>query len=314
MESVIGVMKARARSVSRWQDIVRENFLPLEFAIPAGRDFSAAVMARPLGDAQLACISGGAQRVIRTSMLAGRSERGYYKLFWQLAGRSRVSQDGRVGDVRAGDWAYYDTARPYEVDIEAGSRFAVMLLPRERCAGWSGKATGTALPACGQARAAVASVLAVLADDNAYDGLAAESVTASIGGLMRAALAGRVVGEAQRTSNERHTAERYQLACRYIGNHLDDPALSPESVAAALNVSRRTLYASFAENGHSPFALIQRLRLEQCRRLLADPFTVDRSITRIALDQGFNDLTHFSRLFKHAYGLSPRGYRKRAIG
>lgn len=309
MENRSSVLKARARNVHRWQDIVREYFLPLEFAIPSGQDFFSAVMARPLGDAQLACISGGAQRVVRTPGLAGRSERGYYKLFWQLSGRSRVAQEGRVGDLKAGDWAYYDTARPYEVDIEARSRFAVMLLPRERCAGWSPKATGTALPACGQARAAVASVLAVLEDDNAYDGLAAESVVSSIGGLMQAALAGRAMDDAQRTPTE-----RFELARRYILNHLGDLELTPESVAAALNVSRRTLYASFAEYGHSPFALIQQLRLEQCRRLLADPVAFGQTITRIAFDQGFNDITHFSRLFKHTYGFSPRDYRKRVIG
>ena len=107
---------------------------------------------------------------------------------------------------------------------------------------------------------------------------------------------------------------RFELAHNYIRSHLEDPELTPETLASALNVSRRTLYACFAKYGHSPFALIQQLRLEECRRVLADATVLDRTITRIAFDQGFNDISHFSRVFKQTYGSSPRNYRKQVIG
>lgn len=39
-----------------------------------------------------------------------------------------------------------------------------------------------------------------------------------------------------------------------------------------------------------------------------------RSITEIAFSWGFNISPHFSRVFKERYGLSPRGFRMRALG
>jgi AraC-like DNA-binding protein len=49
-------------------------------------------------------------------------------------------------------------------------------------------------------------------------------------------------------------------------------------------------------------------RLEQCRSALADPANTS-TITTLAHQWGFNDLTHFGRAFNATYGLSPREWR-----
>ncbi len=46
-------------------------------------------------------------------------------------------------------------------------------------------------------------------------------------------------------------------------------------------------------------------------RLLADD---DRSITDVAFDVGFGDLSNFVRTFHRAAGVSPRGFRRAAKG
>lgn len=312
MEQAEGVSKACARNLEQWRDIVRENFLPLEFAKSSSRDFRSALIARRLGSAHLACVNAGAQRVMRTTGLASRSERGYFKLFWQLAGQSRVEQAGRVGELKPGDWTYYDTAQPYQIDIVGGSRFAVMLLPHEMCAGWitsAGVGVGNAFHASGAARAALASVMAALHDTQGYDGLAAESVVSSISSLIQTELGAHAHHESPSAMQE-----RLNQACRYIVEHIDDSDLTPDEVASALGISRRTLYACFAQNGESPFAFIQKTRLETCRQRLIDPRGQRQTITRIVLDKGYTDITYFSRVFKATYGASPRDYRKRVLG
>jgi AraC-like DNA-binding protein len=51
------------------------------------------------------------------------------------------------------------------------------------------------------------------------------------------------------------------------------------------------------------------LRLEKCRADLANPLHRHRTITEIAFAWGFNNSTHFSRIFKERFGLSARAYR-----
>jgi len=61
----------------------------------------------------------------------------------------------------------------------------------------------------------------------------------------------------------------------------------------------------------SPIEYILRLRLQHARRLLANS---DRTLTRIAADCGFYDLSAFSRMFKSRFALTPSEYRSRQKG
>ncbi|WP_438035028.1 helix-turn-helix transcriptional regulator [Sorangium sp. So ce204] len=63
--------------------------------------------------------------------------------------------------------------------------------------------------------------------------------------------------------------------------------------------------------GVTPHQYLVRARLRRAARLLADGA---RSITDIALDVGFGDLSNFVRTFRRAAGVSPRGFRKAARG
>jgi AraC-like DNA-binding protein len=63
--------------------------------------------------------------------------------------------------------------------------------------------------------------------------------------------------------------------------------------------------------GVTPHQYLVRCRLRQAARLLADPV---RSITDVAFDVGFADLSNFVRTFRRAAGVSPRAFRKAAQG
>jgi AraC family transcriptional regulator len=63
--------------------------------------------------------------------------------------------------------------------------------------------------------------------------------------------------------------------------------------------------------GVTPHQYLVRSRLRHAARLLADD---DRSITDVALDAGFGDISNFVRTFRRAAGVSPRGFRRAARG
>jgi AraC-like DNA-binding protein len=93
---------------------------------------------------------------------------------------------------------------------------------------------------------------------------------------------------------------------RFIEQHLDDALLSLEQIAAHFSCSKRTLHRVFAANGESIERYIWRRRIVRCARELGSEDTV--SLTDLAYRYGFNSSTHFSRLFKKHYGMTPTAY------
>jgi transcriptional regulator GlxA family with amidase domain len=52
---------------------------------------------------------------------------------------------------------------------------------------------------------------------------------------------------------------------------------------------------------------LTRYRIQRAQQLLD---TTDLSITEIALETGFSEISHFTRTFKRGVGVSPHAYRR----
>ena len=92
-----------------------------------------------------------------------------------------------------------------------------------------------------------------------------------------------------------------------IERQLNKP-LTIADLCRALNVSRKSLFAAFREDGGVQ-NYIRAQRLELARTALAD---LERAepIGMIAVRLGFCDASHLTRLFRARYGMSPRDYRR----
>jgi AraC-like DNA-binding protein len=85
-----------------------------------------------------------------------------------------------------------------------------------------------------------------------------------------------------------------------------------ESVAGKFGLSSFHFLRLFAKVlGVTPHQYLIRSRLRRAARLLAEDA---RSITEIALDVGFADLSNFVRTFHRTAGVSPRSFRRAARG
>jgi AraC-like DNA-binding protein len=107
-------------------------------------------------------------------------------------------------------------------------------------------------------------------------------------------------------SAKRQLLERSE---EYIEAHLADVDLTPDRIAEALHVSSRTLHRVFEAEGVTVGTWIRNRRLERCRLDLADSVLREVPVSLIASRWGLWDPSHFSRLFKSCFGLSPRAYR-----
>jgi transcriptional regulator GlxA family with amidase domain len=86
--------------------------------------------------------------------------------------------------------------------------------------------------------------------------------------------------------------------------------ISIAKLAAYVGLSRRQLERLFMkETNNSPAIMYKRIRLDQAKRLLMQ---TKAPIIEIAVEVGFENASHFSRLFRQIYGKPPSEFRARA--
>jgi AraC-like DNA-binding protein len=93
---------------------------------------------------------------------------------------------------------------------------------------------------------------------------------------------------------------------------IQDAELSLDKLAARQGISPRYVQMLFEETGttFSDFALER--RLDVARSMLTSPRCATWSVTTVALEAGFNDLSYFNRRFKRRYGMTPSDVRAQA--
>jgi AraC-like DNA-binding protein len=104
------------------------------------------------------------------------------------------------------------------------------------------------------------------------------------------------------------TATLRHMAITYIDEHLTDRDLRPSAVAAAVGLSRSSLYRLLEREGGVQAHILAR-RLDRCLVALVDPHLRTRSIGSVAFAHGFNSEAHFSRAFRFRFGVSARDLR-----
>ena len=83
-----------------------------------------------------------------------------------------------------------------------------------------------------------------------------------------------------------------------------------EMLARTFALSDRSLYRFFARQGTTPNRWLWDQRLNAAKDLLASPHV---SVTTVAFDTGFKSISHFSRSFRTAFGVSPARYQHQTL-
>jgi len=121
-------------------------------------------------------------------------------------------------------------------------------------------------------------------------------------------VAGRRGKAVQATARDRRRAVETAL---WIDAHFHQE-INLEQAAGQAGISPFHFLRLFASVlGVTPHQYLLRARLRHAARLLAD---ADRSITDVAYDVGFGDLSNFVRTFHRAAGVSPRRFREASRG
>jgi AraC family transcriptional activator of tynA and feaB len=301
------------RKIEYWNDMACASFTPLVSDPVDLRTFTGRLARTRVGELSAAEVFSDAQIVRHSRMHVARSRLSMFFIHLQLEGQSVSRQDGREARLTPGDFTICDTNRPYEIQFAAPNRMFVLGLPD------------------GLIRRHIAcpeSVVAIpMAGDRGLSGLlsnflqgfwrqcrddldptVAPRMTSAILDLLASAYT--MLPQAQSDRSSLTTAHRIRIV-NYIEAHLGDPDLTPMRVADACKMTPRYLHHLFSNESETVARYILRRRLEECSRALTTPSQRGRTVTAIAFDYGFNSPTHFGRVFRARYGVTPREYRRR---
>lgn len=109
-------------------------------------------------------------------------------------------------------------------------------------------------------------------------------------------------------------AARLRAIKNDIVNNLTDRQLSINTIALRHGITPRYVSMLFDGDGttFSEFVIVQ--RLNRAHRRLIDPLFFERTVSSIAFDTGFGDLSYFNRAFRRFFGATPSDVRAKARG
>jgi AraC-like DNA-binding protein len=225
-------------------------------------------------------------------------------------GRGQLSQRGQGVELRAGDAIAILHSEPVIVTYMEGLQFG-LCVPR---AALTPRVTDvdslTMRPICRRTEA-LRLLMAYLKSALKEGALAApklrDAVVTHIHDLVALAISECVaLGE---SSASAVVAARHSVALDHIAAQFQDPELSLEVVARCQGISPRYLQHLMTSSGTSFTERVTELRLQRAFALLIEPDGSARRISDVALEAGFSDISHFNRLFRTRFGVSPRGVR-----
>ncbi|TXS55717.1 helix-turn-helix domain-containing protein [Streptomyces sp. t39] len=279
---------------------------------PPAEDMSVRIGLGAVGPLRICSARATAVTIHRTARQArGDDEEPAVFLGLQVSGTSLVAQNGRECVLRPGECAVYESIAPYTLLFDEGVDHHFLRFPRSALALPDRLLRDTGALALGPgdpvARLAFDYFSRLAADDALHQGARADAVVEPSIELLRAVLTSRH-GDATRARGPLEATLGLRIT-RYIREHLADPDLSAATIAAAHDISVRHLYAVLSRSGISLGDHVRARRLAECRRELAGPHGRLRTIAATGRRWGFVDATHFSKVFKRAYGMSPRTWR-----
>jgi AraC-like DNA-binding protein len=301
------------RRLAVWQDIVCDTFVGLDCRSDMDNAFWGSVTQSMIGPVSCTRVDSCAQRVFRTPSRIARASEDFVLVALGNSGVNGVFQDGREAIVSAGQFVIYDTTRPYELRFDDGFSQTIFQMPRkllqQRIGAFDALTATTFSADRPLERLAYEFLLGMSKALDRVDPATASRLMDQGLDLVAMAFADRMHERSPDQSFHR-SALLYRLKS-YILTHLRDPELSMPRAAAAIGISPRYASDLMAAEQTSFRSYVQMQRLERCKRDLSDPAHSARHVSDIAFAWGFNDLAHFSRIFKQRFGASPREWRER---
>jgi AraC-binding-like domain len=121
-----------AQRYDAWRSVVCDTLGPLDFRSDPDVPLSGEIEAGQLGPVNVGRVQTSTPHSVhRTLGLIRRGGSELYRVVLAMSGDLRLEQDGRAAQLRPGEFAIYDFARPYELAYDSAVQLAVFGFPRD---------------------------------------------------------------------------------------------------------------------------------------------------------------------------------------
>jgi AraC family transcriptional regulator, positive regulator of tynA and feaB len=294
-----------------WADLISRQLNPMRIEPIGESPFRGEVEARDVGGLAVAVVSGQGLRAVHGRREVALSKNHFHVACVHIGGEARIIHRGQETSLRSGDVFLTDSRHEFEFSLERPWKHLVLAIPTH----WlDGRLTRPERVSGAVLRD---QPLARLWARHLADGYAlADSLSPAASGLFTQfsidllSQALEEHGHPRPKPTEAWRAALFQAACRSIALEFGDPALTPDRVASSLHVSARTLARIFAEHDETIMRHVYDERTRRAARLLVDDGAYHRSVTDIAFACGFNDASHFGRVFAARMHMTPSRWRQ----
>jgi AraC family transcriptional activator of tynA and feaB len=304
-------MPARER-FAYWHDVVCRNLVDLEYRLVDDRHFDAAFHGTPVGDLHLCRIQASPHWAERSSVGISRSTSATFVFNFVLGGSLIAEQDGRVAQLGVGDGTLCDADRPYRLHSEESFDLACIRIPRQVIASRIGhlqRLSAYNFSERSELAPMAFAYLSRLVDRAPKLGDNAGSKVSQNFTELLVAMVAEFAESGQPSLTEYRSLALMRVKA-IVERSLGKPGATSASVATELKLSQRYINQLLEDEGTSLSRYMWSRRLDRCAEQLKNSALRGRSISQIAMENGFNDLSHFSKAFRNRFSISPRDYRR----
>jgi AraC-like DNA-binding protein len=300
----------RAR-LDAWRDLVSRKLLQVDVQPLGDQPFRADVQLRALPGLRFAWGSIDASINRRTSEMIAADNDDFIVLM-NLDGNFVATQNGREVTLGAGDACLMACPDTGTYNRPTLGRLLCVRLPRENLAALVPHLhdrTAQLIPRDTAALRLLMSYIRVLGDNQALATPELRQLIVTHIHDLAALVLNPTRDNYVALESRGVRAARLRAVKSFILKNLERRDLSVGSVAARLGVTPRYIQKLMESEGTTFSGFVLSARLARVHSALRSPQSQHRSISDIAFDSGFGDISHFNHAFRRRYGASPSDIR-----
>ncbi|HVY98415.1 MAG TPA: AraC family transcriptional regulator [Dongiaceae bacterium] len=236
-------------------------------------------------------------------------------LVWIPSCRARASQLGRSADLEPGDAMLMSHGDAGAVAFSGDCRYLAVALPKSALAPLVrdiGELFARRVPGADPALRVLLRYLDLAQEDHDAADPALQAVLADHVSDLAALALGATRDAAELARTRGLLAARLRAMKDDIRKACCRPDLSIHGIAARHGVSARYVQRIFEESGATFTQYLTEQRLAAAHKALRRAVPAGISISTIAYESGFSDVSHFNRLFRRHFGCTPTEVRNGA--
>ncbi len=287
------------------RDMIAREYTKVEVSAPTNIQLRDQTTIYPWEQLKLSTVSSNGIKIQRLKAEPYAANQDNYLAVLLLSGRYMIAQDGREVFLQPGEMTIYDATKPHLIHCpEAFSKVIVSVpkkIMRERLFGVE---LCTARKVSSQAGVGLiaANLIGSITTQlkqmdvmtfNRLSEVALDSITLAF-----------ATTRPQHYELSRSRSFVLHQIKSFVEHHLTDPDLTPHVIAQAVQCTPRYINMLLQEENTSLMRYVLSRRLKHCYDALVASNNQHQRISDIAFQWGFNDISHFSRAFKQAFGVT----------